>query len=113
MSLKILNYLFTGPFEVNQFKYRKNKKPTIFLFIEKSGTNYAPEFNAVHVLKTANNDIDLHNYYLENLKSKFSNESDISIFFKEFSLDDELKRISTFEEIKLALNKFKKVSMQY
>ena len=113
MSLKILNYLFTGPFEIDYTNYRKNKRPTIFLFIEKTGTKYAPTFNAIDILKANENDINFSSYYEKNLKTNYSDKSIISIFFKEFYRNEEEKRNIIFTEIYNEIKTKKKVLMMY
>ena len=58
MALKIYNNLFTGPFKVDEYIYKKNKRDTIIIFVEKMGKDYAPDRINEQALKFINDHKD-------------------------------------------------------
>ena len=113
MSLKIYENLFTGPFNLSEYIYRKNKKKSLIIFVEKSGKNYAPNFYCIDIIKTNEQDFIAIEYYNEKLKSLFSKTVTPKVFIKEYK-DSELdKRENLYLKIKSNLEKERKLSMQY
>lgn len=49
MSLKILSYLFTGPFELESAKVRSNQDPVVFAIVCRGGQPWNPEFSLIDV----------------------------------------------------------------
>ena len=100
MSLKIYENLFTGPFNIITYQYKKNKKPSIILLILKDGKNYAPTFNAVEIILTDKKDISSFEEYTNRIKEKFNYKSpELLIYFREFEPEEESERIELFTKI--------------
>ena len=49
MSLKIKNYLLTGPFAVEEASVRANQMPVVYVIVSKSGDAWNPTFKALEV----------------------------------------------------------------
>lgn len=47
MSLKIGDYLFTGPFEIEKTLVRKNKAAVVYAIVCRAGAPWNPTFNAI------------------------------------------------------------------
>lgn len=82
MSLKVKNILFTGPFNPNNYEYKKNKPPTIILFICKKGPDYNPLFYAFKIIKANEADLNFKSYINNEINNQFK---DFSIFIREYS----------------------------
>jgi len=114
MALKIYENLFTGPFNINTYQYKKNKKSTIILIILKEGKNYAPTFYAVKTILTNKKDIFSFEEFTNRIKKKINNKSpELSIYFREFEPADESKRIELFTKINKKLMINSKIEMEY
>ena len=107
MSLKLFENLFTGPFDLNEFKFRKNKKPTILLIIEKEGPDYDPKFRLIDFYITKNED-----FKPQIKKYKNKNRENLSVFFKEFDKNMLNKRKELYSLIKERFNK-QKIFLDY
>ena len=94
MSLKLLGKLFTGPFNITDYKFRKNKKPSIILVIERSGEDFDPKFKLIDFFLTKNEDFipPIKRYDKRDLAK-------LSIFFKEYDNDEVKNRTELFNEI--------------
>ena len=66
MALKLYNTLFTGPFKMDEYIYKKNKRDTIIIFVEKIGKDYAPEFFCNKVILGTQKDIIFKDYLNDN-----------------------------------------------
>ena len=85
MSLKLFDILFFGPVKIQNYEYKKNKKPSLIILVHKEGKNYDPVFNAVHILKANNENINIEEYINNkkiNLDFKIA-----SIFIREYDYD--------------------------
>jgi hypothetical protein len=49
MSLKLAEYLFTGPFPVDTTEVRANQPPVVYAIVAKGGQAWAPVFRIVDV----------------------------------------------------------------
>jgi len=49
MSLKLADYLFTGPFPIETTEVRANQPPVVYAIIAKGGQAWAPVFRVVDV----------------------------------------------------------------
>lgn len=111
MALKIYNNLFTGPFKVDEYIYKKNKRDTIIIFVEKMGKDYAPEFYCNKVILGTKKDINFKDY----LKDNTTNTLNINtyIYIREYAErnSDEMKK--TFNKINNNLMKEKLIRMEY
>lgn len=94
MSLKLLGKLFTGPFDILEYRFRKNKKPSIILIIEKTGEDFDPRFKLIDFFLTKNEDFapPYRKYNKDKLKK-------LTIFFKEYDNDKLDQRIKLFSQI--------------
>jgi hypothetical protein len=52
MSLKICNYLFTGPFPVEKTNRRANQAETVFAIVIKAGSAWDPSFSLLDLGRT-------------------------------------------------------------
>jgi hypothetical protein len=114
MSLKIYENLFTGPFNINTYQYKKNKKASIILIVLKEGKNYAPTFFAVKIKLTDKKDIFSFEECANIIKKKFNCESiELLIYFREFEPYEESKRVELFNKINEKLMINFKIQMDY
>jgi len=107
MSLKLFENLFTGPFNLSEYKFRKNKRPSIILIIEKEGADYDPKFCLIDFYITKNEDFKPE---IEKYKDKDS--KNLSVFFKEFDKNKLDKRKELYTQIKKGFSK-KKIFLDY
>jgi hypothetical protein len=49
MSLKLADYLFTGPFAIDTTEVRANQPPVVYAIIAKGGPAWAPHFRVVDI----------------------------------------------------------------
>ena len=49
MSLKLADYLFTGPFAIDTTEVRANQPPVVYAIIAKGGPAWAPIFRVVDI----------------------------------------------------------------
>jgi len=49
MSLKLADYLFTGPFAIDTTEVRANQAPVVYAIIAKGGPAWAPRFRVVDI----------------------------------------------------------------
>tara|TARA_B100000941_G_scaffold283844_1_gene253834 strand:+ start:474 stop:809 length:336 start_codon:yes stop_codon:yes gene_type:complete len=111
MALKIFNKLFTGPFKLEEYEYKKNKKDTVIIFVKKIGKNYAPEFYCIHVILGQNKDIIIKDYFEKNVNSKI--DKNINIFIKEYSNNEKEEMKLIHDKIKKEILETKKIKMEY
>lgn len=95
MALKIYENLFTGPFNINTYQYKKNKKPTIILVILKEGKNYAPTFYAVKTILTDKKDIFSFEEFINRIKKKLIIKvQNYQFIFENLNLQTKVKELS-------------------
>ena len=82
MSLKINEILFTGPFDTENYVYKKNKPATLILIVKKTGKNYDPDFYGLKIIKA--NDEDLNIKELINNFTELKNINNLGVFIKEY-----------------------------
>ena len=49
MSLKLADYLFTGPFAIDTTEVRANQPPVVYAIVAKGGPAWAPHFRVVDI----------------------------------------------------------------
>jgi hypothetical protein len=113
MSLKIYENLFTGPFNISEYVYRKNKKKSLILFVEKSGKDYSPSFHCVDIIKTKQENFIAIKYYNNKFQNHDKKSSIPQIFFKEFKDDELNERENLYYKIVKNLKKEFRLLMQY
>jgi len=105
MSLKIKNFLLTGPFGIDETTVRANQDPAVFAIVSKGGEPWNPTFKVLDVGETGDAGTVFANHPNRSAWAEGA-DGKLGIYFLTFSRKDghaAASRLAVVEQIREAL----------